>query len=121
MSRTMKHLHSMISTRTIGNESPATGGKNGKGDGTMTDDQLAECGPPFRVFRTSFVRGYRFELREAAKAPDKTVAILYRRNGDTLNQCGAGWLKDGVWKNTRGKTLDPDNLYWCEMVKEHGA
>lgn len=113
-------LRSMLSMRTIRNEGPAIGGFIGKGTPmpTMTDEQIREqFGPPAWVLHAPNLPGLRFEIRPvSAGAPDNTITIAYRRKGERLTQCGAASFKDGVWKNGKGKPLDPDGLYWTHWV-----
>jgi hypothetical protein len=85
-----------------------------------TDDELDRCGPPEITFRTSLMKGLRFDLRPADRAPPErhSVTFLYRRSGDVVNQAGVGSFVDGRWTNDKGKPLDPDGLYWVAMVNE---
>lgn len=85
----------------------------------MTDDEADRCGPPFRVFRSPALPGFRFECRRLdQQPPERTVAIMYRHRGDVLTQAGVGVFKDGEWKNDKRKALQGDDLYWTAMVKE---
>jgi hypothetical protein len=68
-----------------------------------------------RIFRF-WSAGLEFELRPASTAPDNTVSIMYRREGDTLSQCGVGILKGGAWTDGKGRAFDSDGLYWTVML-----
>ena len=84
----------------------------------MSPDELDRCGPAYCVVRSQFAPGWRFECRPiSAEPPEKTVAIMYRRNDKVLRQCGVGVFQDGRWTNDKGKPLEGD-LFWTHMVKE---
>lgn len=74
--------------------------------------------PPYCTFRSRSTPGFRFELRPAATAPERTVAVVYRREGSSLTQCGVGSNLTGEWKDSRGKPLEADGLYWAAMVAD---
>ena len=84
----------------------------------MISDDLDRCGPPVCVFRSPYLKAARFELRPIANAPDNTVAILYRRDGDVIRQAGVGKCKAGEWRNSKNKPLGEGEWLWAAMVAE---
>lgn len=122
MCRTMKLLRpSMISEKMIGNEGREIGGGNGNVSGgtNMTDEQLAECGPPVGVARLRHLRGMRLEYRRTSQLPpDNWMGIMYRRSGDSFLQSGIGMFKDGAWLNEKRQPLPDGEWLWLEMVRE---
>ena len=84
----------------------------------MTADEADRCGPPRLVFRSPAMPGFRFECRPvSAEPPDKTVAFMYRRNGEGYRQSGVGVFRDGAWTNDKGKPLEGE-LLWAAMIDE---
>lgn len=75
---------------------------------------LEKYGRPVLTFR---IPGYRMELRRSlVGAPENTVAIMYRQEGEAFKQAGIGIFKGGEWRGTGGKPLDVPGLYWAEPV-----
>lgn len=88
----------------------------------MTDEQLAECGPPYMVARLRHLGRMRLEYRRTSQPPpDNWVGIIYRRSEDSFLQSGVGIFKDGQWLNDKRKPLADGEWLWVEMVKEDAA
>jgi hypothetical protein len=83
----------------------------------MTDGITTYRTRPFCIFEAAGLRGLKFECRPISDTPpDKTVSIMYRRNGDGLRQCGVGLFKDRAWTDGAGKPLDEEGLFWTRLV-----
>lgn len=84
----------------------------------MTVDETATLyGPRLQSFRMPLLRGCVFECRPISIAPERMVAIMYRRDGDTLHQAGVASVKEGRWFNTAGKPLEGD-YFWTLMADD---
>lgn len=87
----------------------------------MISDEADRCGPPLAVFRTPYIKGMRFELRPISRTPpERTVALMYRRTGDSYRRSGVGVYRDGRWENDKRKVLEGDWL-WAAMVDERAS
>lgn len=81
----------------------------------MTEEQLAECGPPVAVARLRHLG--RLEYRRiSCPPPDNWVGIMYRRSGDSFPQLGVGVFKDGEWRGGNGQPLGAGEWLWLEIV-----
>jgi hypothetical protein len=84
----------------------------------MTSDEANRCGPPLAVARMPWLPKMRTEYRHiSSEAPEKTVAIMYRREGDSYSQRGVGIFQGGRWVRKGGKPIEGDYL-WAALVNE---
>jgi hypothetical protein len=81
------------------------------------EESAALYGAPFQSYRLHNSPQTVMECRPISLAPEKMVAIMYRRDGDKLRQSGVGKVKDGRWVSSSGQPLEGDR-FWTVLVDD---